>query len=454
MQSTLITREAINKNIKYTGCTDNNDNDIVYDYDDLCREIDRFKNILQHNNAKKGQSIFNFLRGMRSLSLFFASSELGLVTCVVDISPSSYDLHFANKEYIDAKSKSVMPINFVIVDDMSLNKMGRGKKRTFYCDLAENVILYDEDFDSSPNNTINATDESTIVKTCSSGTTGTPKSISHSHSFIYNVAKRNSKSFYGNVMSTKIFHHSSSFATFFLPSVLADNVEFIHHEYKRDKYRHGENFLKNIDHIQLPYPNDVRKFLEDTTSDTPNLNVYTLSKMKKSYKKYLGKKVKDVISLFGSSETSGPIFTQNLSDDHYEVDRFIDPDGWYDIKIIDGKLNLTGDKFECNDDGSYKFLGRDDVVTIGGQDISLLTINQQANKLIGDCHVTLDTKFQKVYLCVWNDEDDLSKQIEEFTSLYSLDIEVKTFSKDYSVNFYCGIKIDNESIRDHFRWLT
>ena len=53
MQNTLITREVINKNIKYTGCTDNQDSGKLYDYNDLCREIDRFKNILQYNNAKK-----------------------------------------------------------------------------------------------------------------------------------------------------------------------------------------------------------------------------------------------------------------------------------------------------------------------------------------------------------------------------------------------------------------
>lgn len=456
MQNTLITREVINKNIKYTGCTDNQDSGKLYDYNDLCREIDRFKNILQYNNAKKGQTIFNFLRGMRAVSLFIASSELGLITCVVDITPNSFNLHFKDKTYIDAKSRSVMPINFAIVDDMSLHKMRSGKvqKRTLYCDLAENVILYDKNFDSSRNNIIDATDDSVVVKTCSSGTTGTPKSISHTHSFICRLARRNSTSFYGNVMSTKIFHHSSSFVTFFLPSIFAERVECVHYEYKKNKFRGGENFLKNIDHIQFPYTSDIKQFLDDTISDTPQLNVYTLAKIDTSWRKYLGVKIKDIISLFGSSETSGPIFTQNLSDQNFEVDRFIDPDSWYDIKISDGKLNLTGDRFERNDDGSYKFLGRDDVATIKGQRISLRTINQQAKDLIGDCHVTLDTKFEKIYLCVWNNQDDLSKQIEKFTSLYSLDIETKIFSESDPPNFMCGIKIDNESIRDYFRYLT
>tara|TARA_B100000212_G_scaffold287989_1_gene228942 strand:+ start:5213 stop:6547 length:1335 start_codon:yes stop_codon:yes gene_type:complete len=444
MPNTLITRDVINKNIKYTGCYGNNDSDKLYDYDDLCREIDRFKNILLHNNAQKGQTVYNFLRGTRSTSLFFAAAELGLITCITDVTKSSRKLFFENDEYIDAKTRSVMPIDFVFED----KEVGKSEKRKMYCDVADKVIVYDKDFDCSYNNIINATDDTVIAKTCSSGTTGTPKSISHTHSFICKLAKRNSKSFYGNVLSTNIFHHGSSFATFFLPSLLADQVEFIRYDYMK------EYDMKDIDHVQFPYTNYIKRFLRQSTSDTPQLNIYTLAKIDKSWKKYLGVKMKDIISLFGSSETSGPIFTQNLTDDSFEVDRFVDPDGWYDPKVIDGKLNLTGDRFEYNDDGSYKFLGRDDVVTIGGQDISLLTINQQAKELIGDCHVTLDTKFQKVYLCVWNDEDDLSKQIEKFTSLYTLDIETKIFPRNGEFIFLCGIKIDNESIRDHFRWLT
>ena len=157
----------------------------------------------------------------------------------------------------------------------------------------------------------------------------------------------------------------------------------MYYQYKKKKFRGGENFLENIDHIQFPYTSDIQKFLDNTISNTPQLNVYTLAKIDKSWRKYLGVKIKDIVSLFGSSETSGPIFTQNLSDKNFEVDRFIDPDSWYNIKIIDGKLNLTGDRFERNDDGSYKFLGRDDVATIKGEKISYTTINQQERNLIG-----------------------------------------------------------------------
>ena len=161
-----------------------------------------------------------------------------------------------------------------------------------------------------------------------------------------------------------------------------------------------------------------------------------------------------MISLFGSSETSGPILIQKLSDEKFESDRFIDPDGWYDPQIVNGKLNLTGDKFEYNDDGSFKFLGRDDTVMIQGQEISLKEINDQASNIIGFSNVVIDTREQKIYLCIWCDNDgkhshvNLTENIQKFKSKYNLDIthRIVNLSK-----FMCGIKVDNEAIRDHFR---
>ena len=135
MPNTLITRDVINKNIKYTGCYGNNDSDKLYDYDDLCREIDRFKNILLHNNAQKGQTVYNFLRGTRSTSLFFAAAELGLITCITDVTKSSRKLFFENDEYIDAKTRSVMPIDFVFED----KEVGKSEKRKMYSSIKSKI---------------------------------------------------------------------------------------------------------------------------------------------------------------------------------------------------------------------------------------------------------------------------------------------------------------------------
>ena len=450
MQSTLITREILNKKIKFY------DGDRILDYDYLCKDIDRFKNILQDHGAEVGQTVFNFYKDIRLISSFIACSELGLITCVVDIAMSTADLYYKHG-HIDAKNRSISPINFVLHDEIKLRK-GRSKTK-MYDELAKTVINYNEDYDCSYNDTIKATNDSVLMMCCSSGTTGTPKSISHTHSFMYELGKRNSKDFYGGVMYTRLFHHGSSFATFFLPALMGEKVERIYininlflHDVRNNIAE--KDFMKDVDHVQFPYTDDVIAWREHTSTRYPSLNIYTLAKIDKEWKNDIGVSYKDIISLFGSSETSGPILIQKLSDEKFESDRFIDPDGWYEPKIINGRLNLTGDRFERNDDGSFKFLGRDDTVTIQGQEISLKEINDQARSIIGFSHVTIDTREQKIYLCIWSDNQgkcthvDLAKNIERFKSIYNLDISHKIM--EYSM-FMCGIKMDNEAIRDYFR---
>ncbi len=433
----------------------------IHDYDYLREDIDRFKNILVDHGAVAGQTVFNFLKDSRIISSFIACCELGLITCVCDIAESTVDLYWQMK-HIDAKNKSISPINFVLNDERKLRDETKTK---MYIELAETVIQYDKDYDCSYNNKINATNDSVLMMCCSSGTTGTPKPISHTHSFMYELGKRNSKDFYGGVMYTRLFHHGSSFATFFLPALMGDKVERIYiniNKLMRTLKKEGsinnniaeEDFIKNIDHIQFPYTEDIIEWRKQTSTKYPNLNIYTLAKIDKEWKNDLGILYKEMISLFGSSETSGPILIQKLSDEKFESDRFIDPDGWYDPQIVDGKLNLTGDKFEYNDDGSFKFLGRDDTVMIQGQEISLKEINDQASNIIGFSNVVIDTREQKIYLCIWGNERgeythaNLTENIQKFKSKYDLDIthRIVNLSK-----FMCGIKVDNEAIRDHFR---
>ncbi len=427
----------------------------IRDYDYLREDIDRFKNILVDQGAVAGQTVFNFYKDSRIISSFIACCELGLITCVCDIAESTVDLYWQMK-HIDAKNKSISPINFVLNDERTIRD---DTKTKMYLELAETVIQYDKDYDCSYNDTINATNDSVLMKCCSSGTTGTPKSISHTHSFMYELGKRNSKDFYGGVMYTRLFHHGSSFATFFLPALMGTKVERIYiniNRFLREVKNNivEEDFLKDVDHIQFPYTEDIIAWREQTSTKYPSLNIYTLAKINKEWKNDVGIFYKDMISLFGSSETSGPILIQKLSDEKFESDRFIDPDGWYDPQIIDGKLNLTGDRFEYNDDGSYKFLGREDKVMIQGQEVSLKEINDQASDIIGSSNVVIDTKEQKIYLCIWGNSrgeythTNLTENIQKFKSKYDLDITHRIVNL---FKFMCGIKVDNEAIRDHFR---
>ncbi len=476
----LITRECVNKNIKYNKY---NTDTISYDYAHLSSEIDRFKNILQYKyKAYHGQTVMNALNGLESVALFFATAELGLVTAVTSVTRFNKNLFYKKRYdipvYIDAKTEAILPIDYYfssekgVVGDLPVESK-------FFAELSDNVILlYDDvELDSSlvdytPNDNIFARSDSIIMECTSSGTTGKPKLIKHTHEFISYVAKRNSKSFYGGVMATRRFHHGSSFATFFLPSLMSEDVERL---YYMERFAEGKPFRKrakyhnlppvslaDVDHIQFAYTKDVKQYLEMSDTPYPNLIVYTLSTIDPSWSKYLGYSVKDIVSLFGSSETSGPILIQNLSDKNFEIDRFIDPDGFYLPEVIDDKLLLvlpsydvvanTGDKFERNDDESYKFCGRNDKVVINNHELYLGHLNSIANEYVRNCLLVIDNEYDKVYLAVWEDQEDLHHKFMQLYYQFEDRFEVSRFAVLDQKIFLSGIKIDNEAIRDYFRY--
>ena len=211
----------------------------TYDYTDLCCLIDRYKNLLTIKyDAQKGQTVMNALTGFHATALFLATSELGMITIVASVTSSSKRLYYKSKrEWIDSKTESMMPINFIISRNrrrdifVSDDQTGKGSEEKFYCDVAEKLIDIDEIEqwnDITPNNVRRADVDTVLMRCCSSGTTGTPKKIEHTHGFMRNLGERNSLSFYGSVVATRRFMHGSSFATFFLPTLMSQRVTDIY----------------------------------------------------------------------------------------------------------------------------------------------------------------------------------------------------------------------------------
>ena len=121
----------------------------------------------------------------------------------------------------------------------------------------------------------------------------------------------------------------------------------------------------------------------------PNLNLYTLGPISPE----IYGKFKDVISIFGSNETSGPTLLCKLSY-YMEGNRkpfFKAQDDFYGYEIIDGRMHVkmpvyntvhnTQDKFEIIDDKFY-FKGRDDLYRINGLEVDKFHFEQLMYKIL------------------------------------------------------------------------
>ena len=425
----------------------------TYDYTDLCCLIDRYKNLLTIKyDAQKGQTVMNALTGFHATALFLATSELGMITIVASVTSSSKRLYYKSKrEWIDSKTESMMPINFIISRNrrrdifVSDDQTGKGSEEKFYCDVAEKLIDIDEIEqwnDITPNNVRRADVDTVLMRCCSSGTTGTPKKIEHTHGFMRNLGERNSLSFYGSVVATRKFMHGSSFATFFLPTLMSQRVTDI---YSAPRRLSDPNILSKVQHVQFPYTEDIERFLSGNIP-YPNLNVYTLAAIRPEWISLVGKKVKDIISLYGMSETSGPVLINNADDPDFAPNRFVPIDGFYDVSVVDGLLRVndiqTSDKFTTNG-SAYYFHGRDDILRINDVEVPL----QEYNSYVDNGVLVIDTLYNKIYLAMWDDSIDIDKVQSKFDRRHVISKSAVLIKQ----MFMSGIKLDIQALREYFR---
>lgn len=466
----LITRNIINKNIKFYDY-DGSFNKTEYGYDDISLQVDYFKNLLVDSGAKKGESVLiGFSASIQQIGLFFASCELGLSVIVADYKAMN------NEEYsgfLDTKTKILMPINYFIGFDPRDLEPEEMYKFLFYKEVCETIITC-EDLESytnySKNDKILADKDDIVLRCTSSGTTGTPKLVEHTHEFLYNISKRNSSFFDGHVALLWNLNHGSSLATYFLPSIMSSDAEQFTNMVSIPRYNELDNMmekiLSKINHIMIPYTEVLEKFLDSFSF--PQMTYYTLSPIqKKMTTDSMKKKYKDIISFFGSNETSGPIFINKASYDNFEVDVYHKVDDYYDIEEIDtltvrlkeyGISINTQDTFEKKDETSLTFKGRKNLMRVNG-----LEVFRAYNDLIDfDADLIYDSVYNEIYLAAWMrlgkkefEESVLVKKVKEInekmTNMSGGSHKISKFKFLKRYLFTLGVKIDHEFLRSYFR---
>jgi hypothetical protein len=483
ISSKVLDRSIINRNITFYDI-DPECNLIKYSYDEFDRLVDQIKNyFLSNYEVKKGETALIGYTGtcLHKVASVFACLELGLSISIIDYSMTVVSPESATKTQL------LSPIHYFICEpDNFLEEHPRSK----FSILTKHCLntIYHKDiishkYDKDLNCEVEIDPKSIAMRCTSSGTTGTPKIIEHSHEFLYDLCQRNSKMFYGNVVNEKCLGHGSGPATYLIPTLMSKDVENIFNywgdgsDFNDEKY-----FMRNentFDHIMIPYTFDIDGYLDSIDHDNPPSRtiIYTLSTIKKEWIPYVREnKIKNIISFFGTSETSGPILINQAADPKFVQNKFTIIDDYYNISFTEknlleviiptySKKVCTNDEFLIDDDEFYHN-GRSDLIRINDQVVDVSSHDKilELFKPILDAKFVYDPAVNEIYLAIW--KTPIAGNSNE-SNLSNLDLLIKTINinignicwahhiSKYEVlnpkSFFTGIKVDNQLLRDYFR---
>ena len=261
---------------------------------------------------------------------------------------------------------------------------------SIYSNLSEHVVDETDWTDDEPNDKILASPSSILIRF-----TTDSKIIEHTHEYMFSLGQRNSKLLEGNVQVEKDI--------FFMLAALISDVN-----------------------IQYEY---------DVTTDIIESTVL---------RKWIG-----------NVEIGTPIFIRDKNNKLVEVDDY------YGVEIIDDRpymlvpvydvVGVMDEKYEQLDDGSYKYVGKFDKVIINNHELYLEHLNRIANEYVRDCTLVYDSVYEKVYLAVWEDQEDLHHKVMKLYYQFEDRFDISRFALlDYDL-FSVNNSIDQEAIRDYFR---
>lgn len=254
----IITREIINKNIKFHDI-DKHGVLFSYDYEYLSKAIDLYKNFLLDNGVKCQESVVIAEdNSIWQLAALFACYELGIIVVITDYFSNNL-LKIDIDEWVDPKTKSLLPINYFLVSKQKNAKNKKVSKIKKYIDKILERNFNDNDiFYANTNDKVFADANHVLTKSATSGTTGYPKCIKHTHEFLYSLLHRNSTQFFGKYGTTVNLNHGSSIFCYIMPVVASEkitdvyNLEYIEHVSPADIINRIEKY-GGIDHMLIPY---------------------------------------------------------------------------------------------------------------------------------------------------------------------------------------------------------
>lgn len=477
----IITREIINKNIKFHEI-EINGRIISFNYEDLSNAIDLYKNFLLDNNVKPQESV-SILEStdIWQISALFACYELGLKVVVYDyIAHISDNMLKENSNFkIDSKTKSLLPINYILLPNNNIlnTDITSNNKKSKYCikfadtTLIRNFGYKNLQIPTKKNNTIYAKPNYVATKSTTSGTISAPKCIEHTHNFLYSLTYRNCDQFHGKYASSYNLNHGSSIFCYIIPSMVSKKITDIYFLpfQDTDKLLNTIDKTTIIDNLLVPYSSKIDEYFSAIKNyelkSMQNTIFHVLCNIKQEWvdDMYKTGRIKDIVSNFGSNETTGPIFLNKASDENFSEISYKLVDDYFKVSPIEKTLRVhlpiynktvTMNDYFTIENSRYIHNGRSDLLRINDLEIPLKMYTDQVNGFLNG-ELFYDLIKSEIYLAIWKTSDDIEhrvKLLDEKLRGYS---NKKHYISKYSIldysSFLNGIKLDKEMIREYFR---
>jgi len=469
----IITREIINKNIKFHDIKIHGSiHNFSYNYSFLSNCIDLYKIFLLDNGVKSQDTVAIVeLISVWQIAALFACFELGVKVAIYDFVNNK--LSKLNLNY-DSKTKALLPINYILIspekaEDIKLKYCFRFVDKILVRNFENNDVLT-----SNKNDLILATKDCIITKSTTSGTTAAPKLVEHTHEFLHSLTLRNASQFYGVYATFYNLNHGSSVFCYFVPAIASKNVTDIYNfKLKETQEQFDLNLMQNIckiNHIMLPYPQLISKWLNEIKNNNldcfKQTNIHTLSYIQEEWvnEYYKTGVIGDIISNFGSNETAGPIFLNKASDENFSETSYSLIDDYFKVEILNKTTNATlpiynksvrmNDYFEV-ESGKYIHKGRSDWIRINDFQVREFVYKDIVDHVLNG-ELFYDQIKSQIYLSVWESFiEDIDEKVLKISGQLKKYSDDRHYISKYDYlnrsNFISGIKIDKEMIREYFR---
>lgn len=469
----VINRDWINNHSIF------HDQNSSFNKEELCLHINFWKKFLIDCGAIPGSKIGIATKNFEIyyLALTFACFELGL------------NLIILAKPYKAQKDFSINP--FFPLDILLLDILHDDKPfYDYYINSSKKVVLNLENIVPNLNveNVIYEISPKDIcLSSVSSGTTTTPKKIQHTHEFFYDLCSINWKSLDfredDKILHLYTFQHGSALSIHFLPSlhVCRDHYFFTQKAYVSDE--EWDQFPiycreRGITKVQSPYNLFTDKLIssiERSEEGCPDLTIAVLSFINPKWLDVIKKrKLKKIVSIYGCSETAGPLFLPYIDQDTVSFDPTClgkPIEDYHKIKLVNNNLIVSlstyGTEVNTEDfieerNGDYFFIGKNKIQRINDIEINLKDIRVLARKVLGEFHrdliIIVDEIYNKLYIA--SDSDDIHLYKDQLNSaikaFYNNQVELTDTFNLFDLEYFIGggIKPNREKILKHIRQMN